>query len=1847
MRKITNPARLVLFIITIVFAGALGLSCSAKKSAPDPAQVAAVSAGVLGGKEPVKVQFTRSQDTSKPLAAGVFTLRPAVKGALSWQDEVTLVFTPSEPYKGGQLYQARVKLPGISPFDFDFMAAAPSFSVNLEPVQVSSGDDVLVSGTVSADNYADKSLIEQTVSSKDLGKPSWTHDDGAHRFSFAPVKRGADSRSVEVTWDGRALGAAGKGSSKVTIPGTNSFQMVNIRLNDGVIEVSFSSRLKPYQDLRGFITLAGKTDVRYSLDGNVVKIYGDSSGGLPNGTELTIQDLEDVNGNRLASPIRYTVPDRWELPEVRFTGTGVILPSSQGTRMVVETRNVSGLLVEAFQIYGDNMIQFLQVNNLGGERELDRVGEPVWTKAFNFPWADQDQNRWVRRGLDLSELSRKYPTGMFHIRISFRNRQIHYVCSLGHGDYSHLAFPDDSFPSFRSRGGTSSYWDNYQNSQNYSWREWYDNRMDPCHPAYYIPYSGHNITKGRNVLVSDLGLLAKRNLNGSWLLASTNLVSARASPDTAYKVYNYQGRVLYQGRTGSDGTAVIPAPAPEMAPGSRLVVYAENSLGKAYLKINDSLALAVSQFDVAGGTPSTGIRGLIYGERGVWRPGDDIYLTFLLSDPLGTLPANHPVSFELEDPKGSLVLTRTYTASVDGFYPIAVSTAPDAPTGDWTARARVGGSTFSKSIKIESVMPNRLKMDLAFSGGNDAIKSGPHQVSLGAEWLYGAQAPGLKADVSVTFVDKETAFTGYGDFTFRDPSRTVSSERQKIWEGTLDGKGSANFEMNLNPGTAVPGKVTARFLTRVFEPSGVFSSEQISGEYSPYKRYTGLKLPRGDEARNMLLTDTDHQAEIVVLDEDGKPVQGNVAIGCAIYKLSWRWWWEKGTDEAAEFASILSRNPLSSGTVTAVNGKAAWTFRIKYPDWGRYLVLVKDSQGGHAAAQVVYIDWPGWAGRAQDGGQGSQTMLALTAGKPSYNAGEKVQVSFPSNKDAAALVVVEKGGQIIKSEWIRCEDATTRYEFTAEPSMVPNVYVHVTFLQPHLQTQNDLPLRLYGIIPVTIDDPKIVLHPKISAPPNWEAESKVSFTVSEADGRPMTCTVAVVDEGLLGLTRYTLPNPRSTFYAREASFLKSWDLFQDIIGAYSGKLETLLAIGGGDDGMLDTNKKTQRFKPVVRFFGPYEIRANEQKTETFDLPPYVGALRIMALAASSTKEAQTNRSQRAYGTAETSVKVTSDLMVFASLPRTLSPGDEVEVPVYVNSYKDGTRSVKASISAAGAEVQGPSSQDVVFDKSGEKLIRFKVKAPANPGSLQFIVRSESAGLKSAEQVTDMEVRSTAIPVTKSAYRLISPGDTWKGDLAFPGREGTNTLTAGFSRLPPLNLEARLDFLVRYPHGCVEQTTSGVFPQLYLDKVLTLDDKRRAAIRTNVNAGIERLLGMQIVSGAFAYWPGESTANDWSTSYVGHFLLEARRAGYTVRDSAMKNWLHYQKNTAMLWQAGSGKYVEQAYRLYTIALAGEADLGSMNRLRSQRDLPLQASWRLAAAYWYAGQRDTARNMIRSLSLPTGNYRELSGTFGSALRDKAMILETLVLLNSGQGASQDDLGKTRALFEEISKALSEDTWLSTQETAYALIAMAPYMQNNAGSGDLKADYTAAGTSGSITFNSPSAEQSLGNVAGTGTPFTVTNRSASPLYVKFTARGLPVEGSEPALSEGLALSVEYRNADGKAMNPADLKISEDMDVVVKVRNSYSQAVEEIALVVPISASWEIVNTRLAGENQPPPSFRYQDIRDDRVMTYFNLGRGEEKTITFRVNKAYEGSFFRPAIHAYAMYDESIRALIPGVGK
>ena len=378
-------------------------------------------------------------------------------------------------------------------------------------------------------------------------------------------------------------------------------------------------------------------------------------------------------------------------------------------------------------------------------------------------------------------------------------------------------------------------------------------------------------------------------------------------------------------------------------------------------------------------------------------------------------------------------------------------------------------------------------------------------------------ASGLKTDVSVRMESVPTRFGRSADFVFDDPAREFKGEQQTVFEGKLSDKGQVWFEHDLSAQAQAPGALSAQFTTRVFEEGGAFSSSQTSVPFYPYPHFVGIKMPKGDQARSMLLTDKTHSIAIATLDAHGKPVS-LPKVQVTIYKVEWKWWWDKTDDKLAQYAKGEHNTPLKQGEIATYNGQGTFEFEVKYPEWGRYLVRACDVEGGHCTGTLFYMDWPGWAGHAREEGGTGAGVLSFSSDKPEYKVGETAVIQLPPATQGHALMTLENGSGVLQKRWIELSKDNTRFEVPVTAAMTPNVYVSVTLIQPHERKDNDRPIRLYGIIPLRVQDPATVLAPRVKAPDEWKPESTVSVEVSEANGRAMAYTLAIVDEGLLGLT---------------------------------------------------------------------------------------------------------------------------------------------------------------------------------------------------------------------------------------------------------------------------------------------------------------------------------------------------------------------------------------------------------------------------------------------------------------------------------------------------------------------------------------------------------------------------------------------------------------------------------------------------------------------------------------------------------------------------------------------------------
>jgi len=1807
--------------------------------------------GIISKGSTIKIRLASevqvSHEQNAQLSDKLFSFSPSIKGKAYWIDARTVEFRPEGKLDPDKSYAGDFKLNKIidvsgkfEDFKFSFQTIKPDYTVSFIGLQTATNtslDKMKLSGIIQTADNEDSGEIEKIITANFVNPVhiSWEHNPVAktHHFVVTQLTRGNGLiNQLTVNWDGSSLNIDKKGSQQFDIPAVGDFRVLDIKAvqdNDQYVLVQFSDNIMIGQELSGLVGMGNVTDAAYTIEGSTVKVYSPEH--LQGNYSVFVNEgVENISHKKITKAYTGNVFFENRLPSVTIPGKGVILPDSGKLMMPFEATNLNAVDVSIIKIYENNVPQYFQNNGFDGGEELRHVGKPVVQKTIRL---DEDKslnlNKKNRFMLDIDQLLRTEPGAIYRVIIGFRKDYSIYNCKAG-SPVQKNADDDEGYgsegSSFGSNTGTVSdedddFWAKYDNyyPEEYSWQQ----RNDPCTNSYFTK----DRWAVRNIIASNIGLIAKRGSDNSMLVAVTNILSAKPMSGVELELLDYQKQVILKTTSDGDGMAKF-----DMTRKPYLLV-AKSGKERGYLKLDDGSSLPLSRFNVGGEQIQSGLKGFIYGERGVWRPGDSIFMSFILEDKLKTLPADLPVQFELFDASGKLYRRLTQTKSLDGFYSFHTATETSSPTGNWSAKVKVGGAVFEKSVKIETIMPNRLKIGLTFGGAKELTKGGDVNGALTAQWLFGGTAQNLKAKVDAFLSPKATAFKGYEDYVFDDPTLAFTTQTQTIFDGRLDENGKASVNTNINIEKQAPGQLNANFLVKVFEPGGNFSIQALSMPYNVYPGYVGIKTEKGSDLSGMLVTGKDHDIDIADVDVNGKPFEGTRNVELELYKIQWRWWWDETGNQMSNFTQDKYNKLVKTASVKLVNGRGKWNLHINQADWGRYLIRVKDETTGHSTGKILYVDWSNWSERLQQTNPTEAAMLSFTADKTNYKVGEDATLTIPTMSDGRALISFENGSKVLKTTWIDTKKGQTRYTFKVDGTMAPNVFVNVTLLQRHSQTVNDLPIRMYGAIPLSVDNPETILKPIISMPDKIKPETQSSITVSEATGKEMTYTVAIVDEGLLDITNYKTPDPHETFYAREALGVKTWDLFDYVIGAFGGGLERILSIGGDGTGGANRNVSVNRFKPVVKFLGPYHLDAGEKQHHTFTLPQYIGSVKAMVIAGHN----------GSYGRAEKIVAVKKPLMILATLPRVLGPSEKVQLPVTVFAMENNIKTVTVQVqSNAFSNMAGNNQKTITFAKTGDQLVTFDldVKDFVGIGKVHIIAKS---GGETAAYDVELNVRNPNPPVTKITEKELAPGESWNTSYAAIGINGTNKAVLEVASIPPLNLTKRLNYLIEYPYGCVEQTTSSAFPQLYLGQLLDLSARQKAETERNIKATINRLNGFQVNSGGLSYWPGVGEADEWGTNYAGHFMLEAQAKGYSLPLGFIEQWKKYQKLKAVTWAPDSrsfyGADLIQAYRLYLLALARSPELGAMNRLREFKYLSIEARWRLAAAYKLAGQPEIGLKMIAGLPLTIKPYNSMYGTYGSDLRDEAMILETLTLLGQQQKAA----GELRL----VATHLSEDSWYSTQTTAYSLIAVAQYCGQNKSAAKLTFNYKAGNAQAAV--NSQSYMWQL-PVDARGGSVALKNNGNNRLYIRLIQQGQPSSGLDMQTRvdpDILTLRVGYFTLGGKPVDPASLKQGTDFVAQVNIKNPGKRGrYDNLALTQIFPSGWEILNTRMMNGAEAFTSSEsdYRDIRDDRVNTYFSLPEGKEVTYYVMLNAAYAGKYYLPATYCEAMYNNSITALIKG---
>ncbi|MET3047192.1 alpha-2-macroglobulin family protein [Flavobacterium covae] len=1853
--------------------------------------ISAFTSGFVSVKSDIRVQLDFNNPTWKvnqELDSDLFDITPSVSGKVVALSSNTVAFVPKDKLDQNTLYQVTLNLGKIKSvpkeleeFKFSLKTIKQDFVVKTDELQSSDKETYYLVGTVKTADVADfddvEDLLECSQEGDDLAitfdKEESTNTEFKYRVEG--IKRFDEASEIVLEWDGDEIDAENEGKSKLAIPAKNDFKVMSVEVgdeNNQSLLINFSDPLKKDQDFNGLVNIQNTNGVKYATTGNVLKVFFnnykpekeeviiaepvqvttvadvdttatavDSAATVVeeevldsvetasvsdesqesyveeeteqeteeiqttelNGSKLVeiFQGIKNIYGDELKENYSKTIDFESIKPAVRLIKNGTILPSSNHLQINFEAANLKKVNVKIYKIYENNILQFLQDNELNGNRNLKKVSQPVAKTTLELKQNELlDYSKWNTYALDLSKIIESDPGSIYRVEFSFKKSDALYKCS---GDNEEIVEEEEIEEDDVNYSGEDY---DYYYEEDYEWLQ----SQDPCTDYYY-----NNTKVSTNVLATDLGIIAKRGNNKSITIAVSDIVSTDPVSGATVDLYTYQQQKLATSTTDGDGIAKFDL--------KKFAYFAIVKQGKntTYVKLDDELSLSLSNFDVAGESLQKGLKGYIYGERGVWRPGDSIHLSFILNDNANKIPVNHPIKFRLNDPMGKTIYQYIHKTNEANHYRFDLVTNTSAPTGNWEAMISVGGANFYKSIKIETIKPNRLKIKNSFNKDIlSASKNNNNTVKV--TWMHGAVAKDLKTEVQAKFTQQVTSFKGYDKFVFDDPTRSFSTEEINVYSGKINQQGLTRFSIDPTLHGQAPGMLNAAFITKVYENGGDVSTDVSMVKYSPYPTYVGIKTPEPNKY-GLLETGKNNRYEFVTLNENGqpKPVKG---LQVRIYKIDSRWWWDESSDNLSNYSTSTSTTAYKTYVInTNSSGRGEIAFSVPENDWGRYLIRAIDPNDGHATGNTVFLDYPYWSERSKNTDGKEAAMLRFSTDKKEYHVGEIAKIFFPSSEGGRALISVENGSRVIKTFWEKTSDGETQVDLDITPDMAPNVYINITMLRPHASTKNDAPIRMYGLVPISVIDKETILKPKIEMPDVVRPEKTVDVKVSEENGKPMTYTIAVVDEGLLDLTRFKTPNAWDSFYAREALGVRTWDIYDNVIGAYGGRVNQIFSIGGDAERGGANAKKANRFKPVVMYFGPFKLDGGT-KTHTIKLPKYIGSVKTMVVAA--------NAEKGAYGMAEKSTAVKSPLMVLASLPRKISPSEKVTLPVTLFATENHIKNVTVQVKTNNAvKLISPAIQKIYFANPDEKMAYFDVSVGNTTGIGKLQVIATSGNEKSIYEV-EIDVINPN-PVTTLTTDALLAGNakktmTWK---AF-GVTGSNHAMVEIASIPTIDFGRRLDYLIQYPHGCVEQTTSSVFPQLYLTDVIDVDSDKKSQIQRNVTAGIERLTSFQLSTGGMAYWQGNTTPDDWGTSYAGHFMLEAEKKGYHLPLNFKSKWIGYQQKIAKNWrmELDYNTDLNQAYRLYTLALAGVPDLASMNRLRETKGITNETKLRLAATYALVEQSSAANALLLKSNI-NDTASQYYYSYGSEDRNRAMTLESLVLLGQKQ--------KAFTMAVKLAKNLSSDQWMSTQTTAYSLYAMAKFAKYNGGKG-ISIELTNGGKSVSINTSKAIIQRTL--VRGM---LDIKNNKNNTLFVRIINSGILPVGKEQPTSNNVSASVVFKDKKGKIVTISKIAQGTELIAEIILKNQKNEMVPNIALTQIVPSGFEIVNTRYTDfGNATENTADYIDMRDDRANYYFSLKSGETRVFKMLINASYLGNYYLPGAQCEAMYDHSFMARTKG---
>jgi len=1320
------------------------------------------------------------------------------------------------------------------------------------------------------------------------------------------------------------------------------------------------------------------------------------------------------------------------------------------------------------------------------------------------------------------------------------------------------------------------------------------------------------------VRITDLGISAKIGYDDLTVYVNS-LENLNAQAGVRVKLISKTNQVLLEGLTNSEGTVRFGSYRRATEGFESFVITAEKERDLSFAKLTDC-RLSLGDFDVGGDpVPREGYEAFLYCDRGVYRPGDTVRMVTIIRQADGQIPPDFPLEVQILAPDGSIFNQYRGWVGDAGADEFGIEIPLYAMTGVYTARTLIADSVEvgRKRVNVEEFMPQRIKVDISLD--RDRYKTGEEvEIGVTGTMLFGPPAAERKVEAKCTINSRAFTPSGFGSFHFGDGEKKFDQLELQLGEELLDEKGFKEYKAYLPEFIRPPSTLSGLIEVSVYELGGRAVTEQREFAIDPYPRYIGLRRAE----KGYAVKDQEARIDFVVVKPNGEPAQPQ-ELKFSCYLVEWHSILRRDRSGYYRYVSERSLDLVESKTVSYTGDVSTVSF-VPH-DYGQYLVVMEDAPLGASSSLLFYVSGWGYAPWAM----AEPEKLMIDFDKDSYRVGEQATIQIRSPFAGKLILTVERDG-ILDQRIIRMQENTATITLPVREEYKPNVYVVGSLIRSNRSLEIHAPVRAYGAYPLTVDCSDQRLTVDLGVPDHVNPRSGLEVSVKTTGGSGRTyLTVAAVDEGILQITDFATPDPFGYYYRKRRLSVETYDIYSLILPEMERSESKSSASGGRAEERARHLMPValRRVKPVALWSGM--VRTDQQGRARVELkvPQFQGSLRVMAVAFDGAS----------YGSASKNVTVSDPIVLTPTFPRFIAGKDSFDIPVNVYNGTDKQGQVTVELSVDGpVEILSPKSQTVEVPVKRERVVKFTCRAADRMGALHF--RLDASGLgSSTRHDVDVPLRPASPLVTEvGAGRIDDDGkESFKIDPDWI--EGTTRLQISLSPFAMVSFGHSLRFLLRYPHGCVEQTTSRIFPLLYFSDIARVAEPSLFKDRSAdyfIREGITKLRSMQMGNGAFSYWPGGSYESEWGSIYATHFLAEAQRAGYQVPDRVTDRAARrLKKMVKQKLDSRTRRYQleRQAYALYVLALMGKPEKSSMNYMR-QAELKDMSSWAqtlLAGAFALSGDLNTAASMITFEIGPSQSPSETGGNFNSSTRENAILLDVLSEIDPEHPSIP-------LLVQAIADRLKGHTHYSTQGTAFGFMALGKSLR-----AAKKADYQGeVWWDDDLLASFGVKDTVLQEEGGQGKKIRIAIRGEGPCYYYWYFSGIRKGARFEEYHRGLEVNRVYMDRWG---DPLDYdNITQGDLVVAKITmTATADNLDNVIITDMLPAGLEIENPRLGsrnvikwiGKKSMVPD--YMDIRDDRLNIYLNLRKGNTVQFYYTLRAVTAGRFVLPPVKGEAMYD------------